>query len=134
LLGKLNHIAIAVPNLNNAINTYQNILDVKIGEQIEQPLHGVKVAFIELPNAKIELLEPLGDNSPIIKFLQKNKNGGIHHVCYEVKDIIKSRNQILKNGGKVAGSIEPRIGAHGKLVIFLHPENFNGTLIELEQI
>ncbi len=134
MLGKLNHIAIAVPNLNNAINTYQNILDVKIGEQIEQPLHGVKVAFIELPNAKIELLEPLGDNSPIIKFLQKNKNGGIHHVCYEVKDIIKSRNQILKNGGKVAGSIEPRIGAHGKLVIFLHPENFNGTLIELEQI
>ena len=81
MLGKLNHIAIAVPNLNNAINTYQNILDVKIGEQIEQPLHGVKVAFIELPNAKIELLEPLGDNSPIIKFLQKNKNGGIHHVC-----------------------------------------------------
>ncbi len=134
MLGKLNHIAIAVPSLNDAIKTYQNILDVKIGEQIKQPVHGVKVAFIELPNTKIELLEPLGDKSPIKKFLKKNKNGGIHHVCYEVEDIIKSRDKVLENGGKVAGSIEPRTGAHGKLVIFLHPENFNGTLIELEQI
>ncbi len=134
MLGKLNHIAIAVPNLNDAIHKYQNILNVKIGDKIDQPLHGVKVVFIDLPNTKIELLEPLGDNSPISKFLQKNKNGGIHHVCYEVEDIIKSRDKILESGGKIAGSVEPKVGAHGKLVIFLHPEDFNGTLIELEQI
>ena len=131
---RLNHVAIAVNDLNKAIKKYKNIFGIRINDPIEQPLHGVKVAFIELPNTKIELLEPLGNESPLKNFLKKNPNGGIHHLCYEVKNIIKCRDRILKNGGKIVGSFEPKIGAHGKLVIFLHPKEFDGTLIELEEI
>ena len=131
---RLNHVAIAVNDLNKAIKKYKNIFGIRINDPIEQPLHGVKVAFIELPNTKIELLEPLGNESPLINFLKKNPNGGIHHLCYEVKNIIKCRDRILKNGGKIVGSFEPKVGAHGKLVIFLHPKEFDGTLIELEEI
>ena len=131
---RLNHVAIAVHDLNKAIKKYKNIFGIRINDPIEQPLHGVKVAFIELPNTKIELLEPLGNESPLINFLKKNPNGGIHHLCYEVKNIIKCRDRILKNGGKIVGSFEPKVGAHGKLVIFLHPKEFDGTLIELEEI
>ena len=131
---KLNHIAIAVNNLDETIEKYKKIFEIKISQTQEQPLHGVKVAFIELPNTKIELLEPLGEGSPIRKFLEKNSSGGIHHICYEVEDILESRDKILQNGGKIAGDFEPKIGAHGKLVIFLHPRDFDGTLIELEEI
>ena len=131
---KLNHIAIAVNNLDETIEKYKKIFEIKISQTQEQPLHGVKVAFIELPNTKIELLEPLGEESPIRKFLEKNSSGGIHHICYEVEDILESRDKILQNGGKIAGDFEPKIGAHGKLVIFLHPRDFDGTLIELEEI
>ena len=131
---RLNHVAIAVNDLNKAIKKYKNIFGIRINDPIEQPLHGVKVAFIELPNTKIELLEPLVNESPLINFLKKNPNGGIHHLCYEVKNIIKCRDRILKNGGKIVGSFEPKVGAHGKLVIFLHPKEFDGTLIELEEI
>ena len=131
---KLNHIAIAVNNLDETIKKYKKIFEIKISQTQEQPLHGVKVAFIELPNTKIELLEPLGEESPIRKFLEKNSSGGIHHICYEVEDILESRDKILQNGGKIAGDFEPKIGAHGKLVIFLHPRDFDGTLIELEEI
>ena len=131
---KLNHIAIAVNNLDKTIEKYKKIFEIKISQTQEQPLHGVKVAFIELPNTKIELLEPLGEGSPIRKFLEKNSSGGIHHICYEVEDILESRDKILQNGGKIAGDFEPKIGAHGKLVIFLHPRDFDGTLIELEEI
>ena len=131
---RLNHVAIAVNDLNKAIKKYKNMFGIRINDPIEQPLHGVKVAFIELPNTKIELLEPLGNESPLINFLKKNPNGGIHHLCYEVKNIIKCRDRILKNGGKIVGSFEPKVGAHGKLVIFLHPKEFDGTLIELEEI
>ena len=134
MIGKLNHIAIATPNLDEATETYKDILGVKISASINQIKHGVKVVFIELPNTKIELLEPLGENSPIEKFLEKNKKGGIHHICFEVEDIEHSILRLKKDGATVLGDGKAEIGAHGKPVIFLHPKDFNGTLIELEEV
>ena len=134
MIGNLNHIAIAVPNLLEAAEKYQNILGAKVGEPIDQPDHGVTVVFIDLPNTKIELLSPYGKDSPIKNFLKKNVNGGIHHICFEVKDIMGSSKVLVADGAKILGSGKPKIGAHGKPVIFLHPKDFNGTLIELQQI
>jgi methylmalonyl-CoA/ethylmalonyl-CoA epimerase len=134
MIGKLNHIAIATPNLKDAAKTYKDLLGAKIGQPIPQIEHGVSVIFIELPNTKIELLEPLGDKSPISNFLDKNPKGGIHHICYEVENILKSRDRLLEKGATILGSKEPKTGAHGKPVIFIHPKDFNGTLIELEQV
>ena len=134
MLEKVNHIAIAVPDLLSAINNYKNTFNCDISEIIKLPKHGVSTAFIYLPNTNIELLEPLGVNSPISNFLKKNKNGGVHHICYEVKDINLSIKNLLKNNCKVLGEGIPREGAHGKPVIFIHPSSFNGTLIELEQV
>ena len=134
MIGKLNHIAIATPKLDEAIKTYENMLGVKISSPIDQIDHGVKVVFIELPNTKIELLEPLGDKSPIENFLEKNKKGGIHHICFEVEDINRAILSLEKDGATVLGDGEAKIGAHGNPVIFLHPKDFNGTLIELEEV
>ena len=134
MIGKLNHIAIATPNLKDAAKTYEDLLGAKVGHPIPQMEHGVSVIFIELPNTKIELLEPLGETSPILNFLSKNPKGGIHHICYEVTDILKARDRLLEKGATILGSSEPKIGAHGKPVIFIHPKDFNGTLIELEQV
>ena len=134
MIGKLNHIAIATPNLDKAIRTYKDILGVKISAPLDQIEHGVKVVFIEIPNTKIELLEPLGENSPIENFLEKNKKGGIHHVCFEVEDIDSAILRLKKDGATVLGDGKAKIGAHGKPVIFLHPKDFNGTLIELEEV
>ena len=134
MIGKLNHIAIATPNLDKAIRTYKDILGVKISAPLDQIEHGVKVVFIEIPNTKIELLEPLGENSPIENFLEKNKKGGIHHICFEVVDIDSAILRLKKDGATVLGDGKAKIGAHGKPVIFLHPKDFNGTLIELEEV
>lgn len=134
MIGKLNHVAIAVPDLSAAAEQYRTTLGAKVGDPVDEKDHGVTVVFIELPNTKIELLSPLGSNSPIQGFLDKNPNGGIHHICYEVADIKKARDQLLSFGARVLGELEPKIGAHGKPVIFLHPKDFNGTLIELEEI
>ena len=134
MIGKLNHIAIATPNLDEATKTYANILGVKISAPQDQFEHGVRVVFIELPNTKIELLEPLGENSPVEKFLEKNKKGGIHHICFEVEDIDHAILRLEKDGATVLGDGKAKMGAHGKPVIFLHPKDFNGTLIELEEV
>tara|TARA_Y100000589_G_scaffold187270_1_gene177326 strand:+ start:280 stop:684 length:405 start_codon:yes stop_codon:yes gene_type:complete len=134
MIGKLNHIAIATPNLDKAIRTYKDILGVKISAPLDQIEHGVKVVFIEIPNTKIELLEPLGENSPIENFLEKNKKGGIHHICFEVEDIDSAILHLKKEGATVLGDGKAKIGAHGKPVIFLHPKDFNGALIELEEV
>ena len=134
MIGKLNHIAIATPKLDEAVKTYRNMLGVKVSSPIDQIDHGVKVVFIELPNTKIELLEPLGEKSPIENFLEKNKKGGIHHICFEVEDINSAILSLEKDGATVLGDGEAKIGAHGNPVIFLHPKDFNGTLIELEEV
>ena len=134
MIGKLNHVAIAVPDLSAAAEQYRTTLGAKVGDPVDEKDHGVTVVFIELPNTKVELLHPLGSNSPIQGFLDKNPNGGIHHICYEVAEITKARDQLLSFGARVLGELEPKIGAHGKPVIFLHPKDFNGTLIELEEI
>ena len=134
MIGKLNHIAIATPSLDDAIKTYKDMLGVKISDPIDQIDHGVKVVFIELPNTKIELLEPLGENSPIENFLNKNKKGGVHHICFEVVDIDSAVMHLNRDGATILGDGKAKIGAHGKPVIFLHPKDFNGTLIELEEI
>ncbi|HEV2559846.1 MAG TPA: methylmalonyl-CoA epimerase [Microvirga sp.] len=133
MIGRLNHVAIVVKDIAAASRTYRETLgaDVSVPEAMEE--HGVTVVFITLPNTKIELLEPLGADSPIAKFLEKNPDGGMHHVCYEVDDILAARDQLVKTGARVLGTGEPRIGAHGKPVLFLHPKDFNGTLVELEQ-
>ncbi len=133
MIGRLNHVAIAVPDLARGVACYRDTLGAKITPPLPQPEHGVTVVFIELPNTKIELLEPLGENSPIAKFLERNPDGGIHHICYEVDDIIAARDQLKGQGARVLGSGEPRTGAHGKPVLFLHPKDFFGTLVELEQ-
>ena len=133
MLGRLNHVAIAVPDIKAATAVYRDTLGATVTDEVEQPDHGVTTVFIELPNTKIELLEPLGDNSPIAKFLEKNGNGGIHHVCYEVDDIIHARDRLTAEGARVLGDGEPKIGAHGKPVLFLHPKDFCGTLVELEE-
>ena len=133
MIGRLNHVAIAVPDLEAASAQYANILGAKVGLAKDEPDHGVTVVFIEVPNTKIELLFPLGEDSPIQNFLDKNPSGGIHHMCYEVDDILAARDQLQVQGARVLGSREPKIGAHGKPVLFLHPKDFNGCLIELEQ-
>ena len=134
MIGRLNHIAIAVPDLAAASQVYVEMLGAKVSVPQPLPEHGVTVVFIELPNTKIELLEPLGDASPIAAFLAKNPAGGMHHICYEVEDIMAARTHLIAKGARVLGSDEPKIGAHGKPVLFLHPRDFNGTLVELEQI
>jgi methylmalonyl-CoA/ethylmalonyl-CoA epimerase len=133
MIGRLNHVAIAVPDLEAAITTYGATLGAKVSAPVPQPAHGVTVVFVELPNTKIELLHPLGDASPIKSFLERNPSGGIHHVCYEVADIIAARDKLKAEGARVLGDGEPKIGAHDKPVLFLHPKDFFGTLIELEQ-
>ncbi|MGO4913919.1 methylmalonyl-CoA epimerase [Pseudogemmobacter sp. W21_MBD1_M6] len=134
MIGRLNHVAIAVPDLDAAAAQYRGMLGAKVGAPQDEPDHGVTVIFIELPNTKIELLYPLGENSPINGFLEKNPSGGIHHICYEVDDIMAARAHLLAEGARILGGAEPKIGAHGKPVLFLHPKDFNGTLIELEQV
>ncbi len=133
MLGRLNHVAIAVPDLAAGCQVYKTMLGASVSEPQAEPDHGVTVVFVELPNTKIELLEPLGDNSPIQAFLDKSPSGGIHHVCYEVDDIISARDHLKAQGARVLGDGEPKIGAHGKPVLFLHPKDFCGTLVELEQ-
>ena len=133
MLGRLNHVAIAVPDLEKAVRVYGTILSAKVSSPKAEPAHGVRVVFVELPNAKIELLEPLGENSPIKAFLEKNPSGGMHHVCYEVADIVAARDKLIAEGARVLGDGKPKSGAHGKPVLFLHPKDFCGTLIELEQ-
>lgn len=133
MIGRLNHVAIAVKDLAAACAVYRDALGATLTDPEPQPEHGVTVVFITLPNTKIELLEPLGENSPINKFLERSPEGGIHHVCYEVDDILKARDQLKAQGARVLGDGEPKIGAHGKPVLFLHPKDFCGTLVELEQ-
>lgn len=134
MIGRLNHVAIAVPDLAAASALYSETLGATVGMPQDEPEHGVTVVFIELPNTKIELLQPLGEDSPIRGFLDKNPAGGIHHICYEVDDILTARDRLRAKGARILGSDEPKIGAHGKPVLFLHPKDFNGTLIELEQV
>lgn len=134
MIGRLNHVAIAVPDLEAAAAQYRNTLGAKVNPPQDEPDHGVTVVFIELPNTKVELLYPLGDNSPIQGFLDKNPSGGIHHMCFEVDDILAARDKLKSEGARVLGTGEPKIGAHGKPVLFLHPKDFNGCLIELEQV
>jgi methylmalonyl-CoA/ethylmalonyl-CoA epimerase len=134
MIGRLNHVAIAVKNLDAACALYRDTLGAKVSAPLAQPEHGVTVVFIELPNTKIELITPLGAASPIAKFLEKSPDGGIHHLCYEVSDILRARDQLKQKGARVLGDGEPKTGAHGKPVLFLHPKDFNGALIELEQV
>ena len=133
MIGRLNHVAIAVKDIAQSSVMYREVLGATVSAPVPQPDHGVTVVFIELPNTKIELLEPLGTDSPIAKFLERNADGGMHHVCYEVDDIIAARDHLKAKGARVLGSGDPKIGAHGKPVLFLHPKDFNGTLVELEQ-
>ena len=133
MIGKLNHVAIAVPDLAAASASYRETLGAKVSEPLDLPSHGVTTIFVELENTKLELLHPLGDESPIAKFLERNPGGGIHHICYEVADIYAARDKLESDGMRVLGDGEPSIGAHDKPVLFLHPKDFNGTLIELEQ-
>ena len=134
MIGRLNHVAIAVADLDAAIALYRGTMGAKVSAPLPQPDHGVTVVFIELPNTKIELITPLGEGSPVARFLEKSPGGGIHHVCYEVDDIIAARERLQGQGARVLGDGTPKIGAHGKPVLFLHPKDFNGVLIELEQV
>ncbi len=133
MIGRLNHVAIAVADLAAAARLYRDTLGAEVSAPMLLPDHGVTVVFVELPNTKIELLEPLGEGSPIQVFLDRNPSGGIHHVCYEVDDIAAARDRLVGAGARVLGSGEPTVGAHGKPVLFLHPKDFCGTLVELEQ-
>jgi methylmalonyl-CoA/ethylmalonyl-CoA epimerase len=133
MIGRLNHVAIAVKDLGASTALYRDTLGARVSQALPQPEHGVTVVFVELPNTKIELLEPMGADSPVAKFLERNPDGGIHHICYEVDDILAARDRLKADGARVLGSGEPRIGAHGKPVLFLHPKDFCGTLVELEQ-
>jgi len=134
MIGKLNHVAVAVPDLGAAAKVYREIMGATVSGPQALPDHGVTVVFVDVGNTKIELLEPLGDSSPIAKFLESNPTGGMHHLCFEVDDIIAARNRLTEQGAQVLGDGEPREGAHGKPVLFLHPKDFTGTLIELEQV
>ena len=134
MIGRLNHVAIVVPNLTAATALYRDVLGASVSEPKTLPEHGVTVVFVNLPNTKIELLSPLDDDSPVAPFLERNASGGIHHVCYEVDDILAARDRMKAEGARVLGDGEPRTGAHGKPVLFLHPKDFTGTLIELEQV
>jgi methylmalonyl-CoA/ethylmalonyl-CoA epimerase len=133
MIGRLNHVAIAVPDLEAAARQYRDVLGAAVSPVEDQPEHGVQTVFVELPNTKIELLGTLGEGSPIQGFLDRNPAGGIHHLCYEVEDILAAADRLRAQGARVLGSGEPKIGAHGKPVLFLHPKDFNGTLLELEQ-
>ena len=133
MIGRLNHVAIVVPNLKAAADVYRNMLGAHVSEMVDQPEHGVTTVFIELPNTKIELLGALGEKSPILGFLERHPSGGIHHLCYEVDDIVKARDRLVAEGARILGNGELKIGAHGKPVLFLHPKDFCGTLVELEQ-
>ena len=133
MIGRLNHVAVAVKDLEAASRTYRETLGAEVTAPLAQPEHGVTVVFVNLPNTKIEFLEPLGADSPIAGFLAKNPDGGIHHLCYEVDDILAARDRLVREGARVLGTGEPKIGAHGKPVLFLHPKDFCGTLVELEQ-
>jgi methylmalonyl-CoA/ethylmalonyl-CoA epimerase len=133
MIGRLNHVAIAVPNLTAAARLYRETLGAEVSEPVDMPEHGVTTVFVTLPNTKIELLHPFGDASPIAAFLERNPSGGIHHVCYEVADILAARDRLKAVGARVLGDGEPKIGAHGKPVLFLHPKDFCGTLVEIEQ-
>jgi methylmalonyl-CoA/ethylmalonyl-CoA epimerase len=133
MIGKLNHVAIAVPDLDAAVSIYRDTLGAEVSEPVILPEHGVTVVFVELPNTRIELLQPLGEQSPIGRFLEKNPAGGMHHLCYEVEDIETAAAHLTALGARVLGNGRPRIGAHGKPVLFLHPKDFCGTLVELEQ-
>ena len=133
MIGKLNHVAIAVPDLEAAATTYRETLGARVSEPEPLPEHGVTVIFVDLPNTRVELLEPLGEASPIARFLEKNPHGGIHHVCYEVEDIISARDRLVSAGMRILGDGEPKIGAHGRPVLFLHPKDMFGTLVELEE-
>jgi methylmalonyl-CoA/ethylmalonyl-CoA epimerase len=133
MIGRLNHVAIAVPDLAAAATQYRELLGARVSPPVPQPAHGVTTVFIELPNTKIELLHPLGDESPIAGFLERNPAGGLHHLCYEVEDILAARDRLQAAGARVLGDGEPKIGAHDRPVLFLHPKDFSGTLVELEQ-
>jgi methylmalonyl-CoA/ethylmalonyl-CoA epimerase len=134
MIGRLNHVAIVVPDLAQAVARYRDALGAEVGPPQDLPEHGVRVVFVTLPNTKVELLEPLGDGSPVAGFLDRNGSGGIHHVCYEVEDLLGARDRLIGAGARVLGGGEPKTGAHGKPVLFLHPKDFDGTLIELEQV
>jgi methylmalonyl-CoA/ethylmalonyl-CoA epimerase len=134
MIGRLNHVAIAVRDIAAATRVYRDTLAAEVSERVPLPDHGVTTVFVSLPNTKIELLEPLGDNSPIAKFLERNADGGIHHICYEVDDILAARDRLIGKGARVLGDGNPKIGAHGKPVLFLHPKDFCGALVELEQV
>ncbi|MBP7339289.1 methylmalonyl-CoA epimerase [Niveispirillum sp.] len=134
MIGRLNHVAIVVPDLTVAAETYRTTLGATVSAPLDLPEHGVTTVFVELPNTKIELLHPLGEGSTIGKFLANNASGGIHHVCYEVEDIIAARDKLKADGLRVLGDGEPKIGAHGKPVLFLHPKDLFGTLVEIEQV
>ena len=133
MIGRLNHVAIVVPDLDAASATYRDTLGATVSDPVDLPDHGVTTVFVELPNTKIELLHPLGETSPIAGFLDRHRSGGVHHLCFEVDDIIATRDQLVSAGARVLGDGQPRTGAHEKPVIFLHPKDFSGTLIELEQ-
>lgn len=133
MIGRLNHVAIAVADLEAAAAQYRDVLGAKVSDPADLPEHGVTAVFVELPNTKIELLHPLGEESPIRQFLERNPAGGLHHVCYEVEDIHMARDRLIAKGARIIGDGQPRLGAHGKPVLFLHPKDFAGTLIELEQ-
>jgi methylmalonyl-CoA/ethylmalonyl-CoA epimerase len=133
MIGRLNHVAIVVPDLAAASRIYREVLGAKVSAPVDMPAHGVTTVFVELPNTKIELLHPLGESSPVSKFLASNPAGGMHHVCYEVDDILAARDRLKAKGARVLGDGEPRIGAHEKPVLFLHPKDFCGTLVEIEQ-
>ncbi|MCZ8261468.1 MAG: methylmalonyl-CoA epimerase [Beijerinckiaceae bacterium] len=134
MIGRLNHVAIAVRDLDAACATYRGVLGARLSAPQDLPEHGVRVVFVELPNTKIEFLEPLGPQSPIARFLERNPDGGIHHLCYEVSDILAARDALMASGARVLGDGEPKIGAHGNPVLFLHPKDFVGTLTELEEV
>lgn len=134
MIGRLNHVAIVVPDLKAGASVYRDTLGADVSEATDLPEHGVTTVFVNLPNTKIELLHPLGEGSPIAKFLESNPSGGMHHVCYEVDDILEARDKLESDGMRVLGDGEPRIGAHGKPVLFLHPKDFCGTLVEIEQV
>jgi methylmalonyl-CoA/ethylmalonyl-CoA epimerase len=134
VIGRLNHVAIAVPDLDAAAAQYRDGLGAKVGAPVDLPEHGVRVVFVTLPNTKVELLHPLGPNSPIAGFLERNPSGGMHHICYEVADILAARDRLLASGARVLGDGRPRTGAHGKPVLFLHPKDFAGCLVELEEV
>lgn len=134
MIGNLNHVALVVDDLNAAVDNWKNMLGATVSKPHALPEHGVTVVFIDLPNTKIELLEPLGDGSPVSRFLEKHTGGGMHHICFEVTDIVAARDELIAKGARILGNGEPKIGAHGNPVIFMHPSNFHGTLIELEEV